>query len=194
MSRTTVVSLPASLRGMLAEQAAADATVGQKWILSLLQRHGPGVVSVLWRMLGREQDVLDAYQGVVCQLAARGPKGIGINRGGYFYRSAMNAAIEVHRRRRRENDRLETVARRQASLASSSRPAVNTDHLRLVEQMRSAVLALPKHLRDVVVLRDLAGLDYGRVSAILKITSGTARVYRRQAIIRLSAKLTKEES
>src|SRR5512136_1545006 len=101
MARSAVCGLPASLRGMLEELASADAA-DQRWILALLQEHGPGVVAVLWRMLGREQDVLDAYQNVVCQLAARGPDGLGQNQGAYFYRAAINAAIELMRRHRRE--------------------------------------------------------------------------------------------
>jgi DNA-directed RNA polymerase specialized sigma24 family protein len=46
----------------------------------------------------------------------------------------------------------------------------------------------------VVVLRDLTGMNYRRVSAIMNISTGTARVYRRQAIIRLGAKLARHAS
>jgi RNA polymerase sigma factor (sigma-70 family) len=130
--------------------------------------------------------VLDAYQGVVCQLTARGPKKIGRNRGAYFYRSAINAAIEQIRRRQRDRQRLGELAERQAQRPTSDGPGTSMEHVRLLEQIRAAVLALPSHLRDVVVLRDLAGFDYSRVSQTLKITPGTARVYRRQAIVRLS--------
>jgi len=91
---------------MLEELATADAAADQRWILALLQEHGPGVVCILWRMLGREQDVLDAYQNVVCQLVSRGPNGVGRNRGAYFYRSAINARIELIRRRRRDRNAL----------------------------------------------------------------------------------------
>lgn len=193
MSRIAVASLPASLRGMLEELASADAAASQKWILTLLQRHGPDIVAVLWRMLGREQDVCDAYQSVVCQLAARTNKGIRGDRGAYFYRAAMNAAIELMRRRKRERDRLAMVARR-AHRPESPDVSANLDHLGMVDRVRQAVMDLPPHLRDVVVLHDLAGHDYRSVSRILGITDGTARVYRRQAVIRLSVMLAKEES
>lgn len=192
--RTTATSLPAGLCGMLAELASADAAAGQRWILSLLQRHGPGVVVLLWRMLGREQDVLDAYQSVVCQLAARGPKNVGRNRGAYFYRSAINAAIEQVRRRQRDRRRLGELAERQARRRTSDGPGAGLEHVRLLEQIRAAVMTLPSHLRDVVVLHDLAGFDYLRVSRTLKITQGTARVYRRQAIVRLADILAEESS
>jgi RNA polymerase sigma factor (sigma-70 family) len=194
MTTTSAASLPASLRGMLEELASADAAASECWILALLQRHGPGVVALLWRMLGREQDVLDAYQTVVCQLSARGPKRAGSDRAAYFYRSAINAAIEQTRRRRRDRTRIEALARHLTERPTEEHPTadVNLEHMGLVERLRAAVLKLPDHLRDVVVLHDLAGLDYRRVAGMLKITTGTARVYRRQAIIRLSVKLEKE--
>jgi RNA polymerase sigma factor (sigma-70 family) len=193
MARTMVCGLPAGLRGMLEELASADAAADQRWILTLLEQHGPGVVNTLWRMLGREQDVLDAYQNVVCQLAARGPNGGGTNRAAYFYRSAINAGIELMRRRRREHDRLPKVAERCGPKPTATDSNVNVEHLHIVERMRAAILELPGHLRDVIVLRDLSGLDYRRVSAIMHISGGTARVYRRQAVIRLAAKLARED-
>lgn len=193
MPRSAYGVLPASLRGLLEELASADATADQRWILSLLQRHGPGVVQLLWRMLGREPDVLDAYQTVVCHLAARGPDRTGRDRPAYFYRAAMNTAIEIIRRRGREHDRLQKVASRSATGATRASHFSDTDHLRLVEHVRQAILQLPAHLRDVIVLRELAGMDYRQLSAVMNITSATARVYRRQAILRLAARLTKEE-
>jgi RNA polymerase sigma factor (sigma-70 family) len=195
MGRSAVCGLPASLRGMLEELASADAAASQRWILALLQEHGPGVVATLWRMLGREQDVLDAYQNVVCQLAARGPDAVGRNRGAYFYRSAINAGIELIRRRRRDQNALGRLAeRRVVSDAPPVDGGANLEHLRVIEQARAAVLALPPYLRDVILLRDMAGFNYSRVAKMLNITAATARVYRRQAIVRLAARLAKEDT
>ncbi|MBN1492057.1 MAG: sigma-70 family RNA polymerase sigma factor [Phycisphaerae bacterium] len=193
MARTMVGNLPADLRRMLATVASADVAAEQRWILSLLQRHGAAVVYALWRMLGSEQEVLDAYQNVVCQLVARGPDGIGDNPASYFYRSGINAAIELIRRRGRERDRLPTVADRYGRSDAGEDPGANAEHLYMAERVRSAVLALPPHLRDVVVLRDLTGLDYRQVARIMRITPGTARVYRRQAVVRLAARMARED-
>jgi RNA polymerase sigma factor (sigma-70 family) len=193
MYQATACNLPASLRGMLDELASAEATSSQGWILAMLKQHAPAVVSVLWRMLRHEEDVRDAYQTVVCQFAARGPKRVGRNRAAYFYRSAVNAGIEVIRRRRREHDRLPQVADRCGRRATAPDLVTAADRVHAVERMRAAVLSLPGQLRDVIVLRELAGLDYRRVSSIVKISSGTARVYRRQAVVRLAAGLAREE-
>jgi RNA polymerase sigma factor (sigma-70 family) len=192
MAGSMTCGLPAGLRGMLDELASADATNGQRWIVAMLQQHSPRVVSILWRMLGREQDVLDAYQNVVCHFAARGPRRVGRNRAAYFYRSAVNAGIELMRHRRREQERLGKVAERYGCKATPAEPVEKLETPHMVERMRTAILTLPGQLRDVVVLRDLSGLNYRRVSAIMRISPGTARVYRRQAIIRLSARLARE--
>lgn len=190
MVRCALASLPASLRGVLEELASADAAASQRWIVSLLQEQGPGVIHVLWRMLGREQDVLDVYQTVVCHLASRGPALAGRNRAAYFYRSAINAAIESIRRHRRERERLPRVA---ATVRWVDDTPACPEPQQIMERLRGAVHALPAHLRDVVVLRDLSGMKYRQVASILNITSGTARVYRRQAIVRLAAMLAREE-
>ena len=192
VTRTAAYQLPANLRVVLQELASADGVAGERWVLALLQRHGPGVVKVLWRMLGREDDVLDVYQTVVCKLAGRGPGRIGQNRAAYFYRSAINSAISLIRQRQRDRQRLQRLARRRQEMLSGGCPAVNLEHLHLVEQLRAAILELPAHLRDVVVLRDLAGLTYSQAAKIMGITCGSARVYRRHAIVRLSDMLAEE--
>jgi RNA polymerase sigma factor (sigma-70 family) len=64
----------------------------------------------------------------------------------------------------------------------------------LQQKLRAAITRLPEYLREVVVLRDLAELPYERVSRILGIKAGTARVYRSKAIALLASWLNKEES
>ena len=59
----------------------------------------------------------------------------------------------------------------------------------MVEELREAIESLPERLRDVITLRDLAEMSYRDVSKILKITPGTARVYRREAIVELSKRM-----
>ena len=86
MPEAKAIALPLELRALLAKLAVAEVADDQQWILSLLRQHGLAVITMLWRMLGSDQDVLDAYQTAVCQLTSRGPHAIQSNRGGYFYR------------------------------------------------------------------------------------------------------------
>ena len=58
-----------------------------------------------------------------------------------------------------------------------------------MQELRACILALPAHLRDVVILRDLGALSYAEVGRILSIGAATARVYRCQAMARLTETL-----
>jgi RNA polymerase sigma-70 factor (ECF subfamily) len=190
MAAVPTAALPLELRSLLAGLTSATVADNQQWILLLLRQHGPSVVTLLWRMLGSEQDVLDSYQTAVCQLTAQGRQAIKTNPGGYFYRVAMNAAIGVVRSRRQQHQHepglADTQARRMADQMASASCDQVLDRDQMLDRLRRAIFSLPPHLRDTIVLRDMAELPYSRVAAILGITGGTARLYRRQAVSRLA--------
>ena len=41
----------------------------RQWVLSVMQSHGNELVTLLWRILGNEQDVCDVYQSTFLRLA-----------------------------------------------------------------------------------------------------------------------------
>jgi RNA polymerase sigma-70 factor (ECF subfamily) len=182
-------SLPFELQYLTDKFATARTKHDQEWILALIQKQGRLVVGLLWRMLGSEQDALDAYQSTICRLISQGQEAIGNNKGGYFYRAAMNAGIETLRMRQRRQKHWPAVldfwSRRQPECDLSGELEVDDERRRL----RHAITQLPPHLRDVVVLRELAGLPYRKIAAILQIGAATARLYRHQAILRLGKML-----
>jgi len=186
MTQVQTIALPLELRGVLAQLATAQVADAQQWIISLLRQQGPTVLAVLWRMLGSEQEVLDAYQTAVCQLTARGQQGVGMNPAGYFYRTAVNTAIETMRARRRQVTHWPRLARMRENQGGSAGASAVCDQREMLERMRHAICELPRHLRNVVILRDLAQLPYTEVARILGIRSGTARLYRHQAVMRLA--------
>jgi len=185
MTQVQSIALPLELRSMLARLASAEVAEDQQWIIALLRRQGPIVLTVLWRMLGSEQEVLDAYQTAVCHLAAKGPLGIGGNPGGYFYRTAVNVAIDSIRARRRQQAHWPRLAEIRQQDASPGALAVCGER-EMLDRMKQAICELPRHLRNVVILRDLAQLPYAQVARMLGIRSGTARLYRRQAVVQLA--------
>lgn len=187
------IRLPAELRFLLAGLTTAEVTDDQQWILAQMRKEGLTIINMLWRILGSEPDVLDAYQSTICRLAARGERGLGPNRAGYFYRTAMNTAIETLRARRRRRQHWPAV--RDLQQQRSSRNESNgLDQREVLERMRQAITKLPIHLRNVIVLRDLAELPYTQVARIVGIRVGTARLYRRQAIVRLAELIGQEAS
>ncbi|MHC4442205.1 MAG: RNA polymerase sigma factor [Planctomycetota bacterium] len=190
MARAQPIALPAELQFLLAELTSAQVADNQQWILKLMLKHGPMVLSALWRMLGSEPDVMDAYQTAVCRLTERGKNAVGSNPGGYFYKTAINAGIEILRKRKLRHDRWPAVVEAQKcrdSTRAEAQTAETAYNQKVVlEQTRLAIAHLPPHLRNVIILRELTELPYVQVAGILGITVGTARLYRRQAILRLA--------
>jgi len=176
--------------GSVWDFAADDSVVeSQRWILSTMQSYGQELVTMLWRILGNDQDVCDAYQDTFLQLAhyegGQKPKHLKA----YVFRTANNIAISMLRRRIAERNRLS----RPLTTTSVSSPAREIDSKYLQETLRSYIAQLPEHLRNVITLRDLAELSYSQISKILGISVATARVYRCKAIQLLSAWMGKEE-
>jgi len=144
-----------------------------------MQRHGPELVRMLWRILGNEQDVCDAYQSTFLQLAhyqgRQKPKHVKA----YLFRTASNTAISMLRHRAAEKRTLSKATNN----AEATQPHVNEiDCKFLAETLRRYVAQLPEHLRDVITLRDLAELSYAEVGRLLGISPATARVYRCKAV------------
>ena len=158
-----------------------SADQSQRWILSAMQSNGPALVNLLWRILGNETDVCDAYQDVFVRLvhlsAEQKPKHVR----SYLFRTAANIAVSMLRR---EKLHKEFIAR----LRRTTDPAVcpeaggELDAQWMQQRLREAIAQLPDYLGDVVVLRDLGEMSYGDVARILGITAGAARVYRHKAI------------
>ena len=171
--------IPESLRGT------------QKWVLSAMKNYGPELVTMLWRILGNEQDVCDAYQDTFLNLAhyedGQRPEHIKA----YVFRSASNVAISVLRRKIIERKNLVQVM---ASKNKRSCPSDELDTKFLKEGLRLGIARLPEHLRTVVTLHDLAELPYVQVGKMLGITTATARVYRCKAIQLLAVWMNKNES
>lgn len=176
-------------QGTLSESVPAS----QQWVLGSMQQYGPGLVTMLWRMLGDEHDVCDVYQDTFLHLAhafADRPKPQHVR--AYLYKTAMNVAISIIRRKRIERQHTKT-------LSQQTSDSFQVDYARELDvpveqrQLRQAIGELPDYLADVILLRDLGQLPYAEVASILGISPAAARVYRHKAIGLLAARLSREE-
>jgi len=165
--------------------ASRVAPVAHAWVLRVMSAEGSGILRMLWRLLGREADVLDAYQDCFCKLATVGGARRLRNAKAYAYRTAGNIAIEMLRTRKRHKEHHPRVlaAKRGATddAASAGEPPIAES-----TALRDAIAHLPEHLRNVITLRDLGRMSYQDVGRTLSITPATARVYRRHAIVKLA--------
>ncbi|MCB9858081.1 MAG: RNA polymerase sigma factor [Phycisphaerales bacterium] len=180
------------LAGLIGAIDLSAVRVNQAWVLTTMRKDGPALIRLLWRMLGREDDVLDAYQDCFCKLIAYSEKSGERPERAFVFRVAINAGRDIGRKRRVRIQHFTSVAeemRRRDEARSEAAPGGGL----LVQELRDAIESLPERLRDVISLRDLAELSYRDVSRILNITVGTARVYRREAIVALSERMNVRE-
>ncbi len=173
------------------DSAACEAVhESQRWIVVAMQKHGHELVTMLWRILGNEQDVCDAYQTVFLRLAhlegEERPRWIKA----YLFRTASNTAVSMLRQRLLERKSLSGLSRAGEEPQATERD-FDTKHL--AESLRRYVAQLPDHLRNVIMLRDLGELSYREVARVMGISTGTARVYRCKAVQLLAIWMNKEE-
>lgn len=157
----------------------------QRWILSAMQTHGPVLVTVLWRILGCEEDVCDVYQETFLRLAHLPDQRRPVNLRPYLFRTAVNIAVSMLRRRQIEK-KFQQALSKDCPVTVCPDPAGYMDAAMLQQQLRQAISRLPDYLGDVIVLKDLAEMPYAEVAKILGITSTAARVCRHKAIRLLS--------
>lgn len=175
-----MVANPSSLAVTYDLTRTAAVERSQRWILSAMQQHGPALVSMLWRILGREQDVCDAYQETFLQLAHLENHAKPKNIRAYLFKTASNIAISTLRRERLKQKHQNELSKNYKTQVCD--PAGYLDAMDLQAQLRKAIAQLPDYLGDVVVLRDLAEMPYTQVAKMLGITAAAARVYRHKAI------------
>ena len=154
---------------------------------------------MLWRILGNEQDVCDAYQDTFLQLAHYQGRQKPEHIKAYIFRAASNTAVSMLRRKMAEKRLCRTIAEKPdarlylAKQPQNAYPLNQLDSKHLQETLRYCITRLPEHLRNVLTLRDLAELSYAQVGRILGISEGTARVYRYKAIQLLAVWMNKEK-
>jgi len=179
--------------GLSWDATAADSVAaGQRWVLASMQKYGPDLLKLLWRILGNDQDVCDAYQDTFVRLANRGDGCVPDDARAFVFRSAANTAISMLRRRRQQLQ----AARRMAMEPRPTAPPADgreMDEARLRDSLQSCLARLPEKLQEVVVLKDLAELPYRQVARMLGMSQTAARVYRCRAIQLLGSWMARQE-
>ena len=164
----------------------------QRWVLVSMQEYGPAMVTMLWRILGNEEDVCDAYQDTFLRLTHLPEKKKPANVRGYLFRTTSNIAISMLRKKQLQRKHQQALSKQYPT--SQNDQTNDLDSAKLQQRLRSAISRLPDHLGDVVVLRDLAQMPYAQVATILGIRVAAARVYRHKAIKRLAFWMSTSES
>lgn len=162
--------------------------------LTLYRRHQGAIYRFAYHMSGSASSAEDITQDVFLALI-RADSGYDPSRGsvsGYLFGIARKLTL-------RHLDRSRTVVELKESqdidvlgLTAIVNPMVDLMRREGIEQLRAAVLTLPKRYREVVVLCDLEEMDYVAAAAVLDCPVGTIRSRLHRARALLLEKLTQK--
>jgi RNA polymerase sigma-70 factor (ECF subfamily) len=152
------------------ELAAAAAGGDTRALDTLLRRHASMIHAVCRRILTNADDALDATQNAMISIARRIELFDGRAKfSTWCYRVATNAALDEARRRGRRPAPVEVVPEPRSDVVPVD--AAVADRL----DADAALARLSPEHRAAVALRDLLGLDYAEIAAVLDIPPGTVR-------------------
>jgi len=137
----------------------------------LVRRHYQGVVLVVYRMCGdtglAEDATQEAFIRAWVNLPSYQPKGCLRN---WLYRIAVNAAMDVLRRKPEEALEDEEVLMMPDQAAGPETVLIEKERATL---LRQAIKSLPEAARSVLVLREYGGLSYQEIASVLDVPVGT---------------------
>jgi RNA polymerase sigma-70 factor (ECF subfamily) len=144
----------------------------------IFRRHHGTVYRFSRQMLGSKEAAEDVTQDVFVALtrsAARfDPAAASLST--YLYGIARNLVLQHYKRRRtRAEVNLDAIAGDDGAFSTVSDPAETIARTQITRQLRLAILRLPVHYREVVVLCELNGVSYEEAAAIAGCPVGTIR-------------------
>jgi RNA polymerase sigma-70 factor (ECF subfamily) len=147
----------------------------QEAFTELVRRHERRVFAVTMRMLGREEDALDATQDAFLTVFRK----IGQFRGEsafttWLHRIAVNACYDILRKKARQP--MLHLAGEDDQVPEAGPPVA--DHAGAVAggiDVARALLQVPEDFRVVLILADVHDLAYEEIAAILEIPTGTVK-------------------
>lgn len=137
----------------------------------LARRHYDGVVRMVYHLCGEAQIAEDAAQEAFIRawvkLPTFQPRSPFRN---WLYRIAMNAALDILRRKREKS-----IEDEEMLILAETKPGPEAAYIEKerVEQLRGAVNSLPEAARSVLVLREYGELSYEEIASVLEIPIGT---------------------
>ena len=137
----------------------------------LVSRYYPGVVRVVYRLCGdtglAEDMAQEAFLRGWINLPSFRPQSSLRN---WLYRIAVNATLDVLRRKSEESLEDEAVQMYPDQAAGPETTLIEKERVALLQK---AMQALPEAARSVLVLREYGGLSYQEIASVLDVPIGT---------------------
>ncbi len=149
----------------------------QRALDQLLRQHQARIHAICRRLAGNDADALDATQEALIAIVKGLPRFDGRAKfSTWAYRVATNACLdELRRRGRRPDPGLPEYESAAMAPIGSTTPRDPGDTVSARIDVDRGLALIPEEFRTAVVLRDVAGLDYAEIAAVLDIAPGTVR-------------------
>lgn len=144
---------------------------------TVFRRHQATVFRFSRQMLGSKEAAEDVTQDVFIALAQHAARYDG-SRGSlstYLYGIARHLVLQRHRRSHSRVEIDVDGATGEPALMTASRTVDDICRAQLVRELRIAILRLPVHYREVIVLCELNSLSYEEAASIIECPVGTIR-------------------
>ena len=186
---------------MTDQELAARARDGdQDAFEQLVRDNEKRIYTLALRMTGSREDALDLAQDAFFQAWKALPTFQGESSfATWLYRLASNVCIDFLRREKRRKDISMTVSlddeeeERQAELPDHRHsPEREVERRELREDIRRGLMSLSEEHRQVLVMRELSGMSYAEIGAVLKLEEGTVKSRIARARVALRKILVKD--
>lgn len=147
----------------------------------LFDVHHARVIRAAYKITGNMPDAEDVAQTVFLRIAQGAPEGTVERAESYLYRAAINAAIDLLRKRQREN----AFPIDELSLAGSAAPDRDCELRELRSWLRRALTTLDPRTAQMFVLRYFEDLDNREIAHILGTSQAVVAVLLHRARARL---------
>jgi RNA polymerase sigma-70 factor, ECF subfamily len=192
---TTVANMPltSDLKDS-AKSATPEKAVAQNAELEelavLFRDHHKAIFRIAYRITGSQSDAEDVLQTIFLRLTPnRTRRDLSPNPEGYLHRAAVNASLDLIRRRTRANFvALDVIDFDQSAKLSTQSPEEDFADVELRELIRHAVAKLEGHAATAFALRYFEGYDNRRIAQVL----GTSQMVVAVTLHRARTRLRKE--
>ncbi|MBS1795741.1 MAG: sigma-70 family RNA polymerase sigma factor [Acidobacteria bacterium] len=155
---------------------------------ALFREHHKAIFRIAYRITGSRSDAEDVLQTIFLRLAP-GRRDLSPNPEGYLHRAAVNASLDLIRRRTRANFvAFDSVDVNYSPKLAAPSPEDDLADTELRELIRHAVAKLEGRAATAFALRYFEGLDNARIAAVL----GTSQMVVAVTLHRARTRLRKE--
>ncbi len=185
---------PASSGPTDLELVAASRSGGAEAFRTLVERYQDRIFNTVFRLAGNEEDARDIAQETFLRVFENLARFRGDSA---FYTWIFRIAVNQALTHRRQTARLRTVqagddpleaplSGTQAARLQTAAPEEEMQRRETEAQIADALAYLDADHRAAVVLRDIEGLDYREIAAVLDVPPGTvkSRIHRARLLLR----------